>query len=199
LDALGVLHGRLVFARRIHVLAKLLADAIPARSRVLDVGCGGGQLDRLLLDLRHDLEIQGIDVLVRPGAAMPVAAFDGRHIPHGDKSFDVVMMVDVLHHTEDPAILLGEAKRVARRCIVIKDHCRDGFLAEQTLRFMDWVGNAPHGIALPYRYWPEVRWRRAFEDLGLRVERWVGQLGLYPWPFAALFGRQLHFIARLRP
>jgi SAM-dependent methyltransferase len=198
LDALEVLHGRL-FARRVRVLAKLLAESIPARSRVLDVGCGDGRLDRLLLDLRHDVAIEGIDVLVRPGTAIPVAAFDGRRIPHPDQSFDVVMMVDVLHHTEDPAILLGEAKRVARCCIVIKDHCQDGFLAGQTLRLMDWVGNARHRVALPYNYWSEEQWGRAFEDLGLSVEHWVGQLGLYPWPLAALFDRQLHFMARLRP
>jgi hypothetical protein len=38
---------------------------------------------------------------------------------------------------------------------LIKDHTLNGFLAGLTLRFMDWVGNACYGIALPYHYWSQ--------------------------------------------
>ena len=68
---------------------------------------------------------------------------------HPDASFDVVMFVDVLHHTDDPLLLLQEAQRVGK-IILVKDHFRKGFLAGPTLRFMDWVGNAHHGVVLPY-------------------------------------------------
>jgi SAM-dependent methyltransferase len=197
--ALGALHGRLVFDRRIRVLANRLAPLIPAGSRILDVGCGDGRLDRLLQELREDLTLEGVDVLVRPDAAIPVRAFDGTRLPCDDRSFDVVMFVDVLHHTPDPVLLLREAARVARRAVLIKDHCRDGLLAGPTLRLMDWVGNAPHGVALPYNYWPEARWRETFGVLALDVETWIDRLALYPWPLALLFERRLHFIARLRP
>ncbi len=36
-----------------------------------------------------------------------------------------------------------------------------------------------------------------FKSCGLRVETWRGQTPLYPFSFAVLFGRGLHFIARL--
>ena len=62
------------------------------------------------------------------------------------------MFVDVLHHTEDPMALLGEAVRVARKTIVVKDHTLNGFLAGPTLHFLDRVGNARHDVALPYNY-----------------------------------------------
>jgi hypothetical protein len=64
---------------------------------------------------------------------------------------------------------------------------------------MDHVGNAHHGVVLPYNYWPRDRWRAAFEQFSLSVEEWRGSLGLYPWPANFLFGRSPHFIARLRP
>jgi hypothetical protein len=48
----------------------------------------------------------------------------------------------VLHHANDPTVLLKEAKRGARSTIAVKDHTMDGTLAYQTLRFIDWVGNA---------------------------------------------------------
>jgi SAM-dependent methyltransferase len=127
-----------------------------------------------------------------------VRRFDGLAIPHADRSFDAVMLVDVLHHAVDPGALLGEAARVARESVIIKDHSLSGVLAGPTLRFMDWVGNAHHGVVLPYNYWPPARWSEAFETLGLRVEFRTANLGLYPLPAGWIFDRDLHFIAKLR-
>ncbi len=90
---------------------------------------------------RPDVTITGVDLIVRPETHVPVTPFDGNRI-----SFDVVMFVDILHHTEDPETLLAEARRVASQAVVLKDHTRDGIRAGSTLRFMDGVGNAPHGI-----------------------------------------------------
>ena len=61
---------------------------------------------------------------------------------------------------------------------------------------MDWVGNARHGIALPYNYWPKEKWFEVFDALGLTVRFWNTKLGLYR-PLGWLFGRGLHFIALL--
>ncbi len=194
---LGGLHARFVFARRVTVLADALARALPANARVLDVGCGDGSIDRMIMERRPDVTITGIDIMVRPETHIPVATFDGRTIPYADDSHDVVMFVDVLHHTEDPEVLLAEARRVASKAVVIKDHARDGLLAEPVLRLMDWVGNAPHGVELPYNYWPAARWRAAWDRLKLRVEQYEQRLGLYPWPIGLVFERSLHFIARL--
>jgi hypothetical protein len=108
------------------------------------------------------------------------------------------MFVDVLHHTLDPMLLLKEAVRVAAKEIIIKDHNRNGFLAGVTLRFMDWVGNARYGVALPYNYWPKEKWGEAFSLLDLTVVRINTKIGLYPWPASVVFGRGLHFVAKVR-
>src|SRR3712207_2789159 len=143
-------HGNLVHGRRVRVLARWLAEMLPRDGTVLDVGCGDGLLARLVADARPDLTIEGIDVLVREHTHVPVRRFDGRRIDAADGAYDAVTFVDVLHHTDDPEVLVAEAARVARRCVVIKDHTRDGPLAGPTLSFMDWVCNARHGVALPY-------------------------------------------------
>jgi hypothetical protein len=85
--------------------------------------------------------------------------------------------VDVLHHTDDPRVLLRGA-RVARRNILIKDHTRNGLFAGPTLRFMDGVGNARFGVALPYNYWTRQQWQDAFRDLDVEVEVWQSRHGL---------------------
>ncbi len=194
---IGALHEKLVHQNRVRTLASAIATLLPADASALDVGCGDGELDRQLAELRPDLQIQGIDVLIRDGARVPVRAFDGERLPDSDDSFDVVLLVDVLHHTPDPVVLLKEARRVARQSVIIKDHCRDGLLAGPTLRFMDWIGNARHGVALPYNYWPRSRWLATFRDLKLDIEEWRSKLGLYSPPAGWVFERSLHFLARL--
>ena len=196
--AVGFLHDRLIFSRRTKALAEALDRAIPADAlTVLDVGCGDGTIDTLLLRRRPGLAITGVDVLVRPETRIPVRQFDGQRLPFEDGAFDVVMFVDVLHHTLDPLVLLREARRVARSAVVLKDHTREGLLAQTTLRFMDWVGNAHHNVVLPYNYWRLAEWTEAFDKLGLRIDDWNESLGLYVPPASLVFERNLHFVARL--
>jgi SAM-dependent methyltransferase len=191
-------HGNFVYNRRVERLCTHLSAVMPhGRARVLDIGCGDGLLSSMIMEARSDLEIVGIDVLIRPRTHIPVTEFDGRRIPFANDSVDGAMFVDVLHHTPDPMVLLREAARVARSAIVIKDHTANGFLAARTLRFMDEVGNARHGVALPFNYWTRERWMEAFETLGQRVAAWNDRLGLYPRPASWVFDRSLHFVARL--
>ena len=194
---LDLAHQHVVYGRRIRVLARHLAELLPRDASVLDVGSGDGLLARRVLDVRADLRITGVDVLRRDTSFIPVELFDGSRLPYADRQFDVVLMVDVLHHALNQDALLEETVRVAKRAVVIKDHIVQGPLALETLRFMDWVGNARHGVALPYSYWTEDQWRMRFARLQLRVVVMRQKLGLYPWPGSLIFERGLHFIAVL--
>lgn len=197
LKVLGSTHGALVHSRRVRVLAREIAGLIPPGSRVLDVGCGDGTLARLVASGCQGVEIGGFEIAPRDQTVIPVTPFDGVRLPVEDASADIVMFVDVLHHTDDPMILLREAVRVARLAIIIKDHRMSRPDASLMLRFMDWVGNRPHGVRLPYNYWPERRWRETWAELGLDVESYRTQIGIYPWPADLVFGAGLHFVAKL--
>jgi SAM-dependent methyltransferase len=192
-------HGQYVHARRVRVLGERIGKLIPDNCSVLDVGCGDGQLAHFIQTRRPQMQITGVEVLPRTDALIPTVEFDGLTLPFADRSFDIVLFVDVLHHTADPLILLREAARVARRSILLKDHLLEGFLAGPTLRWMDRVGNARHGVALPHNYWTRARWREAFANLGLTVDSWDERLALYPGPADWAFGRSLHFLAKLTP
>ena len=113
MNLLERIHEGYVFGRRVRALARHCAAVIPENARVLDVGCGDGLLARLILQQRPDITLTGIDVLVRDRTHIPVTPFDGQVIPFPDDSFDVVVFIDVLHHTDDPMVLLRQAARVA--------------------------------------------------------------------------------------
>ena len=197
MSVLGRVHEKSVFPRRLNRLAELCSGLLPERARVLDIGCGDGQLAQRLSRFRPDVTIRGIDVLVRDKVHIPVEKFDGKLIPYPNGSFDVAMLIDVLHHTEDPLILLREAARVSKGHIVIKDHTRDGLLAGLRLRFMDYVGNARYGVNLPFNYWPRAKWQHVWRELGLNIATWNSQLHLYPWPATYVFDASLHFVTCL--
>jgi hypothetical protein len=62
---------------------------------------------------------------------------------------------------------------------------------------MDRIGNARHGVALPFNYWTQQQWFQTFDALNLKIGAWKSKLGLYPRPLNGIFGRSLHFVARL--
>ena len=195
LRAMGALHGTAVLGRRVGVLAAALAPLLPP-GRLLDVGCGSGDVAAALGRLRPDLEPEGWDVFVRGETAIPVRPFDGRSLPLPEGTAAAALLVDVLHHAEDAAALLAECARAAR-VVVVKDHLSRNAFDDRVLSFMDWVGNRPHGVVLPYAYFSPDSWERTVRRAGLEETVRADVRGLYPFPFSLLFGRHLHFVARL--
>jgi SAM-dependent methyltransferase len=190
-------HRRAVSGRRARVLAEVLAEKIPADASVLDIGCGDGAIASLIKNQKPDIRIEGIEFAPRPACLIECKPFDGKTIPHPSGSFDLCMFVDVLHHTLGIEPLLREACRVSRRFVLIKDHLSESRLDFATLQFMDWVGNRPHGVVLPYNYQNRVQWNQYFSTVGFTIREWQDHVPLYPLPFSALFGRRLHFVALL--
>lgn len=192
------LHSSYIQKRRINLLSMHISRLIPYGANVLDVGCGDGQLAINIAKLRKDISISGIDVLERKQSYLPVTVFDGNTIPFATASFDIVLLIDVLHHTNSPKALLEEAKRVSNNAIILKDHLMQGIFGKQTLHFMDLVGNARYGVASPANYLQAKEWTAIFSELNL-IGDWTVRLKLYPWPASILFDRSLHFITYLKP
>jgi SAM-dependent methyltransferase len=190
-------HGAYIANRRVERLSGTLAPLFPDGARVLDVGCGDGQLAAAIMRRRSDLRFDGVEVQTRDATEIPVEQFDGIAIPHHDNSFDAVLLVDVLHHSHDAESLLRDCSRVAKGSIVIKDHLLEGWLAHSTLRFMDQVGNRRFGVEIPCNYLTREAWLTTFGRLRLQITEWSERLKIYPQPASLLFDRSLHFTCAL--
>jgi SAM-dependent methyltransferase len=102
-------------------LRYLLEDLAPVRGRVLDVGCGGGQVAKAVKRERPDLSVFACDVSRAALAAASVspAGVDFRlalaeRLPYDDAEFDFVWIFDVLEHVDDPELVLREVARVLK-------------------------------------------------------------------------------------
>jgi len=189
-----------IYEERMRRLVDFIAPLLRPGDTLLDVGCGNGLLLRKLLDdpsCPKGVSGTGAERAPRGGEPVPVVGYDGKRLPFENRSFDVVIVADVLHHEEDSERLLRECARVSGRLLVIKDHARDGLLAQARLSLIDWAANAPYGVPCLYRYRSSHEWRDLFERLGLRLERELHPMRLYPSGWEAAFGGRLQYAAIL--
>jgi SAM-dependent methyltransferase len=192
-------HRKMIMGRRVRQISKNIADLIPqSSSSLLDVGAGTGEMAQAIKSFRPNLDISGVDVYIRPITFIPVVHYDGNTLPFDDNSFDVVTIVDVLHHCDNPVAVLRECARVSKQFVIIKDHISDSFYDNKILSFMDWVGNRAHGVTLPYNYLSSADWNNAFQNTNLIPVKKTQNLNLYPMPFDLIFGGSLHCLELLQ-
>jgi len=191
-------HSKFIYNRRMSQLHNHISEIIKKHNikQILDVGAGDGKIDSMIME-DTDVSITGIDVLVRDTTYIPVEEYDGSHIQKEDNSVDTLMLIDVLHHTENPEAVFKEVCRVSNKYIIIKDHVLDGFISYLKLRLMDYAGNSRFHVNLPYNYLKQKRWTQMFNANHLRIVEYKTDLNLYKGLCHLLFDSDLHFVMLL--
>ena len=160
---------------------RVIFEMIEPGSRVLDLGCGRGDLIHRLLREKEawvqgiELDEQAIYACVRKGLSVFQGDIESGLAEYPDRSFDYVILNQSLQEVRKALFLLREALRVGNRVIV-------GFPNFAHIRArvsLFFAGTAPITPSLPYRWYdtPNVRFLsiRDFqgfcEENGFAVEK----------------------------
>lgn len=150
-----------------------IARLVPEGSRVLDLGCGDGELLARLQTRRgcsgYGIEIADANVsaCVQRGVNVIQLNLDEGLAMFDDASFDVVLQIDTLQHLRNTEVMLKETARVGRIGIVAFPN-----FGHWPNRFSILRGRMPVTKRLPYEWYdtPNIRvgTYADFEVLALR-------------------------------
>ena len=190
----------------------LVAEMVPPGSRVLDVGCGEGDLLQLLekrgVDGRGiELSREGVNRCVSRGLAVVQGDADTDLVNYPDDAFDYVLLSQTLQATRNPRLVLENMLRIGRRAIISFPNFGHWRIRLQILA----RGRMPVTDNLPYEWYdtPNIHFCtiRDFVDLAGKAEAVIERaeaLSLSgkpvqvqaPWWFWNLFGEQAVFLLR---
>ncbi len=139
---------------------EVIAELVPPGSRVLDLGCGNGELLAFLQTQRrcsgYGIEIDDENVLAcaRRGVNVIQLNLEEGLAMFEDQSFDVVLQLDTLQHLRHTERMLLETARVGRVGIVSFPN-----FAHWRNRVHVASGRMPVTKALPYQWYdtPNIR------------------------------------------
>lgn len=149
-------------------VAYYIAQNLPYKGLVLDVGCNDGTMAQTIRKFRPHLSFVGIDIQANRPAKIPRKLYDGKHFPFKDEKFDAVIAVDVLHHTRDIPGLLEEMNRVTKKLVVIKDHYANNRWEHLIISVVDFMANSAFGIRCAYNFPSISKWDEYFRGAHLR-------------------------------
>jgi homoserine O-acetyltransferase len=172
-------HASIYTARRVDY--DMIVDLIAEGSRVLDVGCGGGELLCMLGRRKNvgglGIELDEDNIVSAITCGVPVIQADIDRGLSGlpDASFDYVVLSMTLQVIQKPDIVMKEMLRVGKKCIVSFPN-----FAYYRVRFKALIeGRAPVTRNLPYSWYHSpnrhvlsIKDFRAFcSDLNIHIEK----------------------------
>ena len=203
----GRYHEKFIGPRRRRVIKDAVGGILPGKDHYeswLDIGTADQKSIWLIcrsLGINF-AELQTLDISPVASPKFKHTVYDGKNIPFPDRSFDIVSLIDVLHHTNNITGLLTEVKRVTRKYILIKDHKYKNKIQRRLLEIQDWFGRFAWldlDFPLAYNFLTSEQWQDAFIDSQLKIVRLENSIDYkHPFPFNILFSADLHFICLLQ-
>jgi ubiquinone/menaquinone biosynthesis C-methylase UbiE len=141
-------------------------DHLPEKAELIEIGSGPGSLLKLLRAEGYQTNALDITDTAYSDELIPVL-YDGDHMPFDDGHFDVAILATMLHHTPDPDHILTEAKRIAKRLVIIED-VYDGPIMEWVTKRADSLMNLEF-IGHPHTNRTDDAWKDTFKEMSLKL------------------------------
>ncbi|MBE7707429.1 MAG: methionine biosynthesis protein MetW [Cyanobacteria bacterium SIG27] len=134
---------------------KIVCDLIEKNSKVLDLGCGNGELLELL---KKEKEVKGFGVEINQDSLLE-ALVKGLSVIQGDidkgldefqdKTYDYAILNQTLQSTKYPEMIIDEMLRVSKKCIVSFPN----FAYWRVRFYLFFKGKMPKSKQLPYEWY----------------------------------------------
>lgn len=112
------------------VIAQHAAGADMRTWSVLDVGCGNGYWTYYLSQRATTTGIDFSPTMLRQNPCSRLVCASALHLPFADRTFDLVVCSNLLHHLERPAKAVREMARVSRGYVALSEpNCRHPAMA----------------------------------------------------------------------
>lgn len=158
-----------LFPARASLIANLILPYLKDKDIVLDLGAGSGKVTEAILAKKH-LKLIPLDVADRCQATyLEIQRYDGEKIPFKTNYFDCVLLVFVLHHCEEPDLVLKEAVRVTKNKILVFEDKIESKVGFFLLKIWHTVVSILIGEDLFYSFRKDRAWQKKFKKLGLKV------------------------------
>jgi SAM-dependent methyltransferase len=193
-------HATKHVASRRERLVNAICDLAPTGiTSMLDVGAGDGTMTKLVADRLGATDIKGVDVKLRPGSVIDVRAYDGLTLPFEDARFDLVTIVDVLHHCTDMNAVFAEIMRVVKPTgtVIVKDHFQFGRWSDAVLWAMDMFGNSAFGVKVRGNYLSPPQWVDLVSRTGGSIEKLVWPFKIHNAPITLVARSEYQFLMRI--
>jgi methionine biosynthesis protein MetW len=102
----------------------IIGELIDERSRVLDLGCGDGELLAWLAENKHcdargiELEAEAVQAAIARGVSAYQGDIESSLADYPDQAFDFVILSQTLQQVRKPLDVLREMLRIGRKAIV---------------------------------------------------------------------------------
>lgn len=158
--------GEIFFGDVLERRIQAICTFVEPNEKILDLGTGQGLLARKLKD--RGFEVTTADVVNKSyyPDIQPVI-YDGEHLPFPDKSFDVCLLIAILHHANNEKAVLKEVARVAKKLVVLEDTYKSR-LQKYYVKYMDSIINKEF-FGHPHHNKTDAQWRKLFEEYGLKL------------------------------
>jgi len=152
--------------QRINKILNLIGPCLKKKDKIIDIGSGPCIMAKRLLENGHSLTPVDVKDLSFYKDIEPII-YNGKKLPFKNDSFDVALLIAVLHHTPDPIKIIKEAKRVAKRIIIVEDVYENTF--QKLLTFgVDSLINLEF-FGHPHSNKNDEEWLKVFKDLNLKL------------------------------
>jgi methionine biosynthesis protein MetW len=141
--------------RKTRVDLLLIAEMVAKKARVLDVGCGDGELLELLIESRDvdgrgvEISREGVNQCVARGLSVIQGDADTDLANYPDGAFDYAVLSLTIQATRNPRLVLEQLLRIAQHAIVSLPNFGHWAIRLHLLR----TGRMPVTGSLPYTWY----------------------------------------------